>query len=181
MGGPVTNGATGALRRVAAVACAVLVIAGIIGTMSFAPTELPATLSTTTPTRPTTYPRITAHGIELGNGEAILIGHDWRDYESITWIRSEPLCRVGVTQSGITVGAANNSVVVVSVRDSGIATPEGVEVGMSMAEVHAIYGPSKEDSGRLVLPDGDDEMVVEFHDERVSYLWARRSGVDVQC
>lgn len=124
---------------------------------------------------------IDAHGVTIDANLSYLIGHSWGDRTDIHWVRIDPECRIGVTEKGVTVGTEGDAIAIVTVQTPGIATFEGVEVGSPSARVQEIYGLSSDESGKLVMTDGDNELVVGFADGRVAYLWARRIGSSAGC
>lgn len=184
MGGTVGGHAGERINHLAIVS-AFLVVLGVVGGFVFAGESPPTTLTTVLPSTSTSVPKgrpvIDAHGVTIDVNLSYLIGHSWEDRVDIHWVRIDPKCRIGVTEKGVTVATEGDAIAVVTVQTPGIATREGVEVGTPTSIVQEIYGLSSDESGKLVMTDGTDELVIGFSNERVAYLWSRRTGSSVGC
>ncbi len=88
-------------------------------------------------------------------------------------------CDVGTDPlTAATVVGKDGAVLIVTVQDPGVRTNQGIQVGSTAEEVGAAYGAVQQP---VVVPDGDNELVIGLEDGVVSYMVARRTGISVGC
>ena len=89
-------------------------------------------------------------------------------------------CKIGTTlDATATVFIQEGKVALIAVQDPGPTTPEGIGVGDGGEGAEQIYGPATE--GQIIVPANGNELVIGLNNSTVTYLWARRQGVEIGC
>jgi hypothetical protein len=173
--GDEAGGPSSSLLRYSSILLLVSAVGGFVVMAISRPEPVPITVTTTKESP------LELHANGLGPVE-IGIGFDKAvERGGLTVQRDDPSCSVATDpKSRATVVAKDGVVVLVSVQDPGVTTAEGIKVGSGSPEVEAAYRLGT-DSGQVVVPEGENELVLGLYGGEVTFMWARRTGVSVGC